>query len=170
MKHEMTYTETMQIILEWFCMEPDKWIDYDKETRTGLLEANVALDMVKYYPTIHLQKYFLHNLDLMLKQMVEDGYLKSEIPPYIKHPLYSVTMNAKLFLEKGGYTEEKRLSEELRTLNYQKLIADVQKVTDDVVDYPETKQRAKTSLYVAIAAGAIAAITLTNQLMCNKPH
>ena len=59
--------------------------------------------------------------------------------------------------------------EEDENLKNQKLIADVQKVTDEVVDYPETKYRAKWGYNLSWIAIGLTLIMILQKWMCNKP-
>lgn len=104
--------EELDTVLRWFAMNPDEFLDYGKENRENISEAIIGTGILRYYPQLNDDKYFLVNLPLILKKLYKDGYLDQKQQPIGSFDalldLYSINFDGKFFSQNGGYEAERK--------------------------------------------------------------
>jgi hypothetical protein len=106
--------EMLDTVLAWFAMEPDEFKDLKNETRENLLEPQIWIGLITYYPDLENNKYLFSNITLILKQLGKDGKLDvkdNRVDAYDTYaPYYSINFNGKFFSKEGGYVKQRETS------------------------------------------------------------
>jgi hypothetical protein len=127
MNKELTPIEQLDLVLKWFAMNPDEYLDIKTESRQNLIEPIIGTGMLKHFPFLKAEKFLIQNLPMLLEKLYKDRYLdsyKDRITEYgAVIPFYSANFDGRVFYQLGGYKKQKQIADaNLRRTRIQNII------------------------------------------------